>query len=467
MVRSIVPKHGDLRLVAAKSEPLQDVEFVPVGGWANQQQHFYHIFSEPIGTRALYGFANEPPVAGLTYSTSAAGDQLTTADYHFSGMPEINAGAGKLFNKWNDFDNGVAITSDGAFINKPDEGNVSEKVVGYPYYSWDFTAPLPVYFSPNRVMKSAAMFGSLPTGVKRNQAWQTLLFRPQPGHPGKGSPLSGPPYATPPDHLIMDLFWMPVVEPYAISEPFSTAGKINMNYQIAPFSYIRRATALHAVLKGEEPLVIPNALSRVYKLWDHHTSDWPWQPNNPDPRACQDTTVAKLWDEAFKGIGSNGAQEMRKAVDPVETLKQFDDYFKTKGIFRSATQICDLHLVRTGESLTDYQSGSYWPKYLVTGENSREAPYANLYGRLTTKSNTYTVHVRVQVLKQKASANPDDPTVWRDGTDQVVSEYRGATLLERYLDTGAQFPDLTANPGTDSVEDYYRFRIISTKRFVP
>jgi len=43
---------------------------------------------------------------------------------------------------------------------------------------------------------------------------------------------------------------MPVVEPYAISEPFSTAGKVNMNYQIAPFNYITRNTALRGVFCG-------------------------------------------------------------------------------------------------------------------------------------------------------------------------------------------------------------------------
>jgi len=46
-------------------------------------------------------------------------------------------------------------------------------------------------------------------------------------------------------------------------------------------------------------------------------------------------------------------------------------------------------------------------------------------------------------------------------------EERGATLLERDLDTGGQFPDLTANLGTFTTENFYKFRIISTKRFVP
>ena len=37
---------------------------------------------------------------------------------------------------------------------------------------------------------------------------------------------------------------MPVVEPYAISTCMATAGKINLNDQIAPFTYLHRSTAL-------------------------------------------------------------------------------------------------------------------------------------------------------------------------------------------------------------------------------
>ena len=46
----------------------------------------------------------------------------------------------------------------------------------------------------------------------------------------------------------LDLFTMPVVEPYAISDPFSTDGKVNLNYQIMPFGYLKRSTALRAEL---------------------------------------------------------------------------------------------------------------------------------------------------------------------------------------------------------------------------
>ena len=43
---------------------------------------------------------------------------------------------------------------------------------------------------------------------------------------------------------------MPVVEPYGISEPMATSGKINLNYQIAPFTYITRNTGIRALFKA-------------------------------------------------------------------------------------------------------------------------------------------------------------------------------------------------------------------------
>ena len=94
-------------------------------------------------------------------------------------------------------------------------------------------------------MASPVVFGSLSTGVgtplfnaSGNQLappvpWRTLLFRPQPTHFGATSPE---------DELLLDWFWMPVGEPlYAISTTFATAGKVNLNYQIAPGSPISRA----------------------------------------------------------------------------------------------------------------------------------------------------------------------------------------------------------------------------------
>ena len=475
VVRTMVPLHGDIRIIAGRKNVDSNL-FVKGAYYDDTKRNIDHLFSDPEGSHLLYGFGNEP---GLT---SGTGDQLTAATYHFSRNPEITPGAGKKYNKWNDFDNGSAQVTDGAYINKPDEGNL--RLAGeYAYFSWNYEAPDETIFSPNRLVPSAGMFGSLPTGVIRNQPWQTLLFRPQAGHPGEGTPTSGPPYTSPPDHLLMDLFWMPVIEPYAISEPFSTAGKVNLNYEMAPFSYIRRATALHAVFKSQEPLLIPTSplpgspfgASKIYKLWDHQVADCCGLPNgsrsqasggSSNPGGALDTQVRDDWNKAYKGLAP--FDQMRRPIDMAQTLKQADDRFAAGKAFRSASQISELHLVRKGESLSEYLSGNIWPKNLVTGENTREKPYTDLYARLTTKSNSYTVHLRVQVLKKSASASPADDAVWKEGTDQVVSEFRGATLLERYLDSSASMPDFAAiGSATSSVDDFYKFRVISTKRFTP
>lgn len=51
------------------------------------------------------------------------------------------------------------------------------------------------------------------------------------------------------------------------------------------------------------------------------------------------------------------------------------------------------------------------PTHYLTGDNSRERPYATIYPRLTTKSNTYTVHMCVQPLK-KVKSGPAD--IWTE-----------------------------------------------------
>ena len=47
----------------------------------------------------------------------------------------------------------------------------------------------------------------------------------------------------------------------------------------------------------------------------------------------------------------------------------------------------------------------------MIGDNLREQPYAHLYGKLTTKSNTFTVYYRVQALKRSPTV---DPTKWTE-----------------------------------------------------
>ncbi len=472
VVRTIVPDHGDIRLVAAQKSPAAFVK-VRDDKW-NSDYHFLHIFSEAVGTHTLFGNCNEatgadPATNPNRIPASATDDQLHgtgTVAYHYSRLPEIRPGAGKKYNLWGDYDNGVAQATDGAFINKPDEGNTKATNSQYFYWSWDFSEPTEVFFSPNRLVPSAGMLGSLPTGVKRNLPWQTLLFRKQKDHPGNGVPVNagadGAPYKTPPDHLFMDLFWMPVIEPYAMSEPFSTTGKINLNYEIAPFSYIRRATAMYGVMKSEEPLAIPNAASKFYKLWDHETND---NPKLPSDGADQDPGVRDDWTKAFNGQAP--FDQMRRPINMVETLQQCDDRFKGGDIFRSATEICDLYLVRLNEKLADYVNNKIWPQNVVTGDNTRERPYTNLYAKLTTRSNVFTIHTRAQVVQVAAGSSDAAWATWKEGRDTVTGDFRGSTIIERYIDPAdPSLVDFASKP--DEVADAaYKFRVVATKKFVP
>jgi uncharacterized protein (TIGR02600 family) len=498
VVRAIVPSHGDMRLIAALPVvgPEQFVKVSPLH-WGSDYR-FLHIFSNASGNHFHYGFCNEPGPSPSTnpkdIPPAALEDQLVPSKdvkYHYSRLPQIRPGAGKFFNAWNDFDNGSAQWVDGAYINKPDEGNQSKtNSIGgneYPYFAWNFEEPSETYFSPNRLVPSAGMLGSLPTGVKRHinpldpaspksdeavsfHAWETLLFRPEvrknilgERHPGTKNP---------PDHVFMDLFWMPVIEPYAISEPFSTAGKINLNYEIAPFNYIRRATALHGLMKGEEPLLIPNEASKLVKLWDHETND---NGIMPDDARSQDPQVRADWAKLARGQAP--FDKLRRPIDVEKTLKQAEDRFAAGKLFSSATEICEIHLVREGELLRDYEApGNIWNRHLMTGDNTRERPYTNLYARLTTRSNSYTVHVRAQVLRQAGGPDAADWLKWREGRDQQLSEYRGSTLVERYIDpadpvfsnTNAKPADVdfALNPNL-TIDSAYKIRVISTRKFTP
>ncbi|MEO6741519.1 MAG: Verru_Chthon cassette protein A, partial [Chthoniobacteraceae bacterium] len=467
VVRSIVPEHGDLRLIAAKSQ-IAASEFVKVRAaeWESTFR-FLHVFVSSAGSHLLYGFANEPGPAPSTDPNAIPGslatDQLVPKlSYHYSKFPEIRPGAGLKYNLWGDFDNGMANWTDGAYINKPDEGNQATTNSSYTYFAWTYTVPTDAFFSPSRLVPSAGMLGSLPTGLKRTasgsaHAWETLLFRPQPNHPGM---------TTPKDHLIMDLFWMPIGEPYPISEPFSTAGKINLNYEIAPFSYIRRTTALRGVMKAEQPLVLPNDVSKVCKLWDHDTNDNPYGlPNSGNNLGTGvDIPNRQKWGNLY--AGNPPYDQLRRSIDVEKTLAQADARFANGDAFRSATEVCELHLVRTGESLADYQNGSIYGQALATGDNTRERPYANLYANLTTKSNTFNVHMRVQVLR-KRPGTATEYAGWNEDLDTVVAEHRGSALIERYVDASdPNLPDFATNTNT-TLDNYARFRILSNNKFAP
>ncbi len=389
---------------------------------------------------------------------------------------------------YGDFDNGSGLMVDGPYINKPDEGNVhslrtrfTQEIVDfwdqrrnygeYPYFSSVDLAEAggPAYFSPNRIVSGPGMFGSLPTGLKElpPKPWQTLLFRPNvvgngySTHPGAKSP---------PDHLIMDFFWMPVVEPYAISEPLSTAGKINMNFEIVPFLHVHRDTALRGVFRSEFMLCVPKEWHHSYKHDYGRGQGYHWK-DNPYGGALQ-------------------GRRLRAAIVEDDTLKQFTEqrFKKGRDVFKSATEICEIHLVpeevsrrlgQTKGSIGTYtpqvtkdgrvpqmEDGKYWRDHSLVGDNSRERPYTNIQARLTTKSNTFQVHYRAQVLKQGRRDADADYGTWRPEIDTVQAEYRGSSIVERYVDPNGEMVDF-ANPASKSIDEYYRFRVINPRRFAP
>ena len=439
-----------------------------------------------------------------------------------------------------DWDNGPAGGPDGSYAGRSDEGDLRAffSATGTPTstanfipYFGEFSKPggdlgLPTpslpnetagiaAATPNRLIKGPVQYGSLSSGASTNTYWQSLLFRPD--------PFGGDPNATAPgdatwdnrhyggsmdpnmpkDHLLLDLFWMPVVEPYALSDTFSTKGKINMNYKIMPFDYIHRATALHALMKSEKVLAIPSSAASVYKSKDQEYS-------GPVDKLTGKAEPKATW---------------RRYIDAEATLWQFDRKFSGTGeftpssgaaprVFRTASEICELWLVPENINAgaakllnaTDNPypvMRSFWlgidksvsnatartlggtsadtklkaikeikDGHRLTGDNTKEAPYANLYPRLTTRSNVYKVHFTVQTLQKARSTpvNKFDPDI-----DQVTSEYRGSAIVERALDmTNPNLQSIRYLTDTSVFTDlnkrldyFYSYRITEIKQFAP
>jgi len=493
IVRGLELSHGDLRLLAVRNTESGTTKFVPhINYSASGTLPMAHSLLRPGGgIEGLEEMATKDIIKAS--HLPKRGVLITSSTFASSGRnnrPEAPSDASTITTYRNrgyfDFTTGFCSEGDGPLIMKPDEGNVS-----YGGYSWGESDTFPYHnqlfpfdtgklskiFSPNREISSAVQFGTLPTGAIANGTgtetpWQTLLFRPDlfSSHPGS---------AAPGDHLLLDLFWMPVVDPYPISEPFSTAGKINMNYQIMPFTYIRRDTGIRAALKSTRIMAMlptddQNGFLR-YKEVDVNTVD---------------TFPSSIYD-----------------MDVDKTLMFFDERFadSTQQAFKSPTEICNIpfvaksgtgNLIWTGhpDNIPNYkqktvdlydasdvtalrsQLKTFWQYASLSGDNMMESPYNLIYPRLTTKSNTYTVHVRVQALKKirgtpvNAFADPNDPNT-RGIKDVITGEYRGSFVIERYIDPNdsrfkASDPAYV-NPNTDSLDKMYKFRVLNTKQFAP
>jgi uncharacterized protein (TIGR02600 family) len=506
VVQSLVSGYnGDTRLVAAqhmmndtantgalRSGPSPAFVKHPLYGLVNQPStglatahSFWDIFPQQASRYQMPGFSNPgTAVSGGAVLTGTYGQLVPGASYPSNVVPANGfidytlSGTVGAPSYTGDWDNGWGRFSDGPYINKADE-------VGYQYYTSSggyFANGGSLYYdggntgtgsgfsSPNRSVASPVMFGSLPTGVPlgaytisgatatykpyatvqgpQGQAipWQTLLFRPQVGHYGGSN--NG---TTIEDEEILDWFWMPVVEPYSISTPMATSGKVNLNYQIAPFTYITRATALMGVLGSEYVISAPTTAGSTYKT-DGGSSYSTYR------------TPVKVLESDGVTLG-----------DSTGTFRQFKEKFATGEIFKSAAEICDIYLVPQGSSFSSNSDAeAYWSSNALTGDNTRERPYNGLYSRLTTKSNTYTIHVKAQALKQPANSPSGE---WIENSQQIVSEYRGSVTINRYLDPqDTNIPDFLAwgtNFGGSisgfnySLDNYYKYRVLETRQFLP
>jgi hypothetical protein len=255
-----------------------------------------------------------------------------------------------------------------------------------------------------------------------------------------------------------------------------------MNYQIQPFTYINRQTALYAAMKSDKVYAVPYGALNVSKWADKNCGTYPWI-----------TQVANQWSFHYP-------------INIAQTLQQFnarfhgdDSVFSGGGLFISASQICSIFLVPTQNPLyvppasafklpaadslgsttniAAWWGGSYASPLsggstALTGANGRQQPYSHLYSLLTTKSNDFKVNMRVQVL---AKNNTADPTTFDTANgDSVVGEYRGSATIERYVDpTDIGLPDFASGPGafvtagSNTLDQYYHFRIVNTKAFTP
>lgn len=345
-----------------------------------------------------------------------------------------------------DFDNGYGHLNDGSYSSMPDGGPA---LVGFnpdantPYFRNFNTANESLegtLASPNRQIASPVLFGSIPAG----EPWRTLLFHPERvWHRGTGNP-AHPGASNPPDFLFLDLFHMPVAEPYAISEPFSTAGKINLNARLMPFGErnnggIQRETALHGILRSIRLTAIPEA-------------------------AMEKSTQSIINDQTRFPLSEG---------ETLSAIRERFDEVGTSRVYRTAAEICDIDLVPTG--FTRANLASFWSDKRTTGSNSREAPYGYLLPRLTTKSNTFTVHYTVQSLKRVPSTAEDQ---WDENRDKVLGEQRGSFTIERYINPADpefntnNFPqnDFAARAGDSnppSLSDFYQYRVIANKQFRP
>jgi hypothetical protein len=190
VIRTYVPAIGDYRLIAARhTVPASMWMRHPV--WQQAEANGKGMLIRNIHSFTTHGDGGEAgrvlPTAAMRLPSSPFYDYVKnspflvkTAPYEDGRIPDLppSDAWAAVANSYGDFDNGIGNSRDGAYVNKPDEGNFhagnftrhsSTKFYrsGYFYEPWrnsdDWRSG--VYMTPNRMVSSPVMFGSLPTGV--------------------------------------------------------------------------------------------------------------------------------------------------------------------------------------------------------------------------------------------------------------------------------------------------------------
>jgi hypothetical protein len=95
----------------------------------------------------------------------------------------------------------------------------------------------------------------------------------------------------------------------------------------------------------------------------------------------------------------------------------------------------------------------------LSGDNVLGRPYANIYPRVCTRSNSFRVHVRVEPI-EKAAGTP--PGQFVPGEDVVRDGAQGSVLVERHLDPSRDdLPDWKGDLGQAAppADYYYEWRV--------
>lgn len=416
---------------------------------SNKLQHAFETYSGSAFLSPSRGLL-VPGIATYTRTSGPPSAIASRQPLEIPGCPSSLNGAFMFNGAPGDWDNGYGASGDGAYINPPDpsaiglNSNSTINETSYGYFNLMFglsasdnVKQFSALYSPYRQMYSAFQFGSLPSRAKALSHWETLLFCPNPAatrnlHRGYTE--------FPRDHLFADFFTMPIMEPYSLSDSFSTAGKVNLNYEIQPFLHIQRTSAVAAALRNLKITAFDEKIANnqaVYKSGN---------PNGGQPL-------------------NTHRNDYLYSLNIEETLKGFSERFANQGIFKSATEIAEMFLVPQGSTQAGVEA--WWTDKRLTGDNSRELPYSYLLPRVTTKSNTYTVHYRVQALQKRRTSNPQE---WDEKNDPVLSEYRGSALIERFLDpedSRIQKIDFATDSSLPSLAPYYRWKVIQKRQFVP